>query len=60
MKKPTKTLPKTLPYWLQPTWPQYRKIVDGKEKRLDGTETTKTQIVKYDYTDEYKAAMGNT
>lgn len=38
-------------FWMEPTFPQYRKIVNGKEKLLDGTETKDTEIVKYDYSE---------
>jgi hypothetical protein len=42
------------PFWFQSTWPQYRKVVNGEEKCLDGTETPETEIVKYDHSDAYK------
>lgn len=41
-------------FWLQPTWPQYRKIINGEEKCLDGTETAGTEVVKYEHSESYK------
>lgn len=46
-------------FWLQPTFPQYRKIVNGEEQFMDGTETPETEIVCYDYSPEYKAALNS-
>lgn len=53
--KPGKINGHRIPFWIQPTFPQYRKIVNGEERLLDGTETAKTKIVKYDYSTNYKA-----
>jgi len=44
-------------FWLQPTFPQYRKIVEGEEVPLDGTETDETEIIKYDRSDSYKKTL---
>jgi hypothetical protein len=42
------------PFFYQSTFPQYRKIVRGKVKLLDGTETSKTKIIKIDHSSQYK------
>lgn len=47
----------SLGFWLQSSFPKYRKIVNGEERLIDGTENDETEIVKYDYTEAYKAAL---
>lgn len=45
------------PFFLQSTFPQYRKrvMVDGQEveMKLDGTETKETHIVEYSESEQY-------
>lgn len=43
-----------LGFWTQPSFPKYRKVEGGVEKPLDGSETGREKIVKYDHDETYK------
>lgn len=47
----------SLAFWTEARWPKYRKIVNGEERLLDGTETDETEIVKHDLDPEYVKAV---
>lgn len=54
IEKAKQAIPKGMEFFYQPSFPQYRKRVDGEEMKLDGTDPHDTEIVKYDHSDNYK------